>query len=342
MSFADLQLQGSEKLVAGLKRMIRSGRLFHGCLFEGRPEDTEALAMEFIRAVLCERGDGDSCGVCLSCRKIHNRNSEDVVVIGDNGTVRDKEVEYLISAAMKKSYTGRPVFLLIKNASQMTVRAQNRLLKTLEEPPAGVKLILLAENAELLAETIRSRCICFRLKPQENTGQLADGAHNPGFSKILEPEGQAASSRSLGRTTGAGAEDIDERADGKDIFSEEELARMIPFACDILYGRPFYKLKPEIEMFSSSKARAELMVSEAALFYRDILISFYGRSACLVSHKESLDVIEKCMRDFTPRQIADVFQAAHEAMKDLTAGVSAGHALKYMIFDIQEKLSRKS
>ena len=67
MSFADLQ--GNENLIVRLKKMIRSGRIFHGCLFEGKAEDTEALAKAFVRAALCERQDGDACGICTSCRK---------------------------------------------------------------------------------------------------------------------------------------------------------------------------------------------------------------------------------------------------------------------------------
>ena len=64
MSFSDWQ--GNEHLIARLKQMIRSGRIFHGCLFEGSPQQTERLADDFVRAALCERQDGDACGVCPS------------------------------------------------------------------------------------------------------------------------------------------------------------------------------------------------------------------------------------------------------------------------------------
>lgn len=47
MSFSDWQ--GNEHLIARLKQMIRSGRIFHGCLFEGSPQQTERLADDFVR-----------------------------------------------------------------------------------------------------------------------------------------------------------------------------------------------------------------------------------------------------------------------------------------------------
>ena len=45
----------------------------------------------------------------------------------------------------------------------MTQRAQNRLLKTLEEPPGRSVILLLSENIENLVQTIQSRCVKYRL-----------------------------------------------------------------------------------------------------------------------------------------------------------------------------------
>ena len=45
----------------------------------------------------------------------------------------------------------------------MTLRAQNRLLKTLEEPPGKSVIILLSENIENLVQTIQSRCVKYRI-----------------------------------------------------------------------------------------------------------------------------------------------------------------------------------
>lgn len=291
MSFSDLR--GNENLIARLKRMIRSGRIFHGCLFEGKAQDTEALAGAFVKAALCERQDGDACGVCASCRKFEAGNSEDVSVIGGDGSVRDKDIEALISAAMKKSYTGRPVFMIVRSAEHMTLRAQNRLLKTLEEPPSGVKILLLTENAELLAPTIRSRCIFFRL--------------------------ESASEQEI-------------------LFSAEEREQALRFACDILEGKPFYALSGQIEEFSSSKEAAERWISCAETFFRDVLVSFYDRSGGLIMHKEETSRISRCAASFTAEQMAEAAACAEYARRDLAFNISPGRAIKYMIFDLQEKL----
>ena len=62
---------------------------------------------------------GDACGVCTFCRKFDSGNSEDVIAVGAEGSVKDKDIELLISAAMKKSYTGRPVFLVVRGAGRI-------------------------------------------------------------------------------------------------------------------------------------------------------------------------------------------------------------------------------
>ena len=194
---------------------------------------------------------------------------------------------------MKKSYTGRPVFMIVRSAEHMTLRAQNRLLKTLEEPPSGVKILLLTENAELLAPTIRSRCILFRL---------------------------ASSS------------------EGETLFSAEEREKALRFACDILEGKPFYAFSGQIAGFASSRETAEQWISCAETFFRDVLVSFYDHSGRLLIHREEIPLIRRCAASFSAEQMAEAAVCAEKALRDLAFNVSPGRAIKYMIFDLQEKL----
>jgi DNA polymerase-3 subunit delta' len=62
-------------------------------------------------------------------------------------------------------YEGRYRVALFLRFEEATEGASNALLKTLEEPPPNVVLILTAENAENLLPTIVSRCEELRLRP---------------------------------------------------------------------------------------------------------------------------------------------------------------------------------
>ena len=61
-------------------------------------------------------------------------------------------------------YYGGYKIYIIKDAQNITVQAQNALLKTIEAPPRYAVIILLCTNTDLLLETIKSRCIKLRLR----------------------------------------------------------------------------------------------------------------------------------------------------------------------------------
>ena len=64
---------------------------------------------------------------------------------------------------LKTKPFGERNIVIISDCDTMTVRAQNRLLKTLEEPPGKSVIILLSENIENLVQTIQSRCVKYRI-----------------------------------------------------------------------------------------------------------------------------------------------------------------------------------
>ena len=77
-------------------------------------------------------------------------------------SVRDEAIELLIERLKHKPYQGKRNVAIICDADTMTVRAENRLLKTLEEPPVGTIIMILSENVTKLEQTILSRCIHLR------------------------------------------------------------------------------------------------------------------------------------------------------------------------------------
>ncbi len=66
--------------------------------------------------------------------------------------------ERVIRAAAYRPYEGGKRVFVIEAAEAMRDESQNALLKTLEEPPGFVHLILLSSEPAALLETIASRC----------------------------------------------------------------------------------------------------------------------------------------------------------------------------------------
>lgn len=59
---------------------------------------------------------------------------------------------------------GHTKVILIRSAQNLTIEAQNALLKVLEEPPAFTTIILSTSNVDMLLPTILSRCTIIALK----------------------------------------------------------------------------------------------------------------------------------------------------------------------------------
>lgn len=132
------------------------------------------------QAWLCEAGSGPRpCGRCASCHLVRQRSHPDLLVVvpeawrvrlgwmGDeegkpdakpSRDVRVEQVRQAIDWSHQTSGRGRGKALLLHPADAMNTAAANALLKTLEEPPAGLRLLLTCTDAERLLPTLRSRC----------------------------------------------------------------------------------------------------------------------------------------------------------------------------------------
>ena len=79
-------------------------------------------------------------------------------------TIGVSSIRILIEEINKKPYEGDKKVIIIYHADKMTAQAQNAFLKTIEEPPKNVTILLLCENLEVILDTIKSRCQIHKLK----------------------------------------------------------------------------------------------------------------------------------------------------------------------------------
>ena len=142
-----------------------AGNMAHAYIIEGdHLSGKKSFALGFARAVLCPEKPGEGCGVCPACRRVSAGSHEDLHIVRmDERSVKTEAIEDLQEELKTKPQgtAGRHV-VIIEDADSMTARAQNRLLKTLEEPQPGTVIMLLSENRENLLPTIRSRCQVLR------------------------------------------------------------------------------------------------------------------------------------------------------------------------------------
>jgi DNA polymerase-3 subunit delta' len=82
----------------------------------------------------------------------------------NKSTIGVNSIRTLNEEIHKKPYEGDKKVIIIYDAHKMTVQAQNAFLKTIEEPPKNVFIILLCEKLEVVLDTIKSRCQIHKLK----------------------------------------------------------------------------------------------------------------------------------------------------------------------------------
>jgi len=163
------QVVGHKWAVDLLKRALASGRVAHAYLLTGPPQiGKRSLALNFAQALNClnDNNEEKPCGQCLACSKIAHGNHPDVQIIeGEGGTLKIDQMRALRHEAVLSPLEGRWKVYIIRQMEQATAEAANCLLKTLEEPPSNVILMLTASEAEVLLPTIVSRCQVLNLRP---------------------------------------------------------------------------------------------------------------------------------------------------------------------------------
>ena len=165
------RIRGHDENLAKLQRAFVSGRLAHAYLFVGPAGIGKHLfAREFTKAILCEHPPAalTACGHCPSCHHVEARTHPDVITASRPDDKLELPIavvrEFCMNLGLKPSRGSRKVAIL-EDADSFNDESANCFLKTLEEPPPGSVLILLATSTEQQLPTILSRVQILRFHP---------------------------------------------------------------------------------------------------------------------------------------------------------------------------------
>ena len=144
-----------------LQNAIKSKKIVNGYMFAGCEETKNyTFAKKFAKMILCFKQAGESCNSCTSCIMFDDDNHPDYYEINHDKTesIKIEEIRNMQDKIAEKPITSEKKVYVINNAENMTVEAQNCLLKTLEEPPEYITIILVSNNDNTILPTIKSRC----------------------------------------------------------------------------------------------------------------------------------------------------------------------------------------
>jgi DNA polymerase-3 subunit delta' len=164
-------VQGHDWAVNFLKSSLLNHRNRHAYLITGTKQIGKMqLARAFAMALNCTNEDEAQrpCGECRSCRLIQSGNHPDILYTSRDersGQLKIDALRDLMKLIALKPYDSRYRIAILEGFDHAAPRAQDALLKTLEEPPPHAVLILLAEGNENIMPTIASRCQVIPLRP---------------------------------------------------------------------------------------------------------------------------------------------------------------------------------
>ena len=154
----NIKIKGNETTRNELKKIVQNNNVLHSYLFLGKEGiGKKEIAKEIAKEILCLTKD-EECN-CKSCIRFDSQNHPDIKIINEESeTIKINTVREMIQTVYEKPILSDKKIYIINDCDKMTKEAQNSLLKTLEEPPEYIVIILIASNSDMILNTIKSRC----------------------------------------------------------------------------------------------------------------------------------------------------------------------------------------
>ncbi|MCT4685709.1 DNA polymerase III subunit [Vallitalea sp.] len=163
------EIVGHNEIIDHLQSAIKTNKISHAYIIDGEKGiGKKLIANTFAKTLQCQKKEIVPCNECISCRTFDSLNNPDVIYVEQTkktGIGVDDIREQINQDINIKPYQHPYKIYIVDNADTMTEQAQNALLKTIEEPPSYVVILLLSNNINKFLITIISRCVVLKLKP---------------------------------------------------------------------------------------------------------------------------------------------------------------------------------
>ncbi len=144
-----------------LIKSLNNKTILHSYMFIGEQGiGKKLIANQFAKMILCDNYEGNECNQCKSCIEFDGGNNPDFRIIEPDGkNIKIEQIREMQTKVAEKPVNSTKKIYIIDDADYMTKEAQNCLLKTLEEPPEYIVIILIVSNENKVLTTIKSRCM---------------------------------------------------------------------------------------------------------------------------------------------------------------------------------------
>lgn len=322
---------GQDHIKEHLKSSIVSGKISQAYLITGEvAQGKEFIARIFANALLCENPtDGvNPCGECHPCIQAQGFNHPDIITVTHarpNTISVDDIREQIVASVGIRPFQSKKKIYIMNEAEKMTVQAQNALLKTLEEPPEYVVILLLTTSKTNMLPTVLSRCVQLDMRPVEDKvvrRYLMKNLQIPDYQAdicVAFARGNIGKARNL-----AISEDFDN--------IKSEAIRVLKYIKTMDIADMVKTLKKLEEYKLSIDDFLDIMM----IWYRDVLLYKATMDADSIVFKDEGAEIRRMASESPYEGIEEILNAVEKTKARLNANVNFELAMELMLLTIKE------
>src|SRR3954470_14271681 len=354
------EISGQEGSVSFLRAALARGRAHHAYLFAGpKGVGKELLARLFAQAANCEApeeraspatggapearsiGGRRPCGTCAACAAIRRGSHPDVTWVlpqseavarglvskadldgAPSREIRVDEVRALSRRLALAPAVGRRKVAIVTPAEAVNERAQNTLLKTLEEPASATTFILVSSEPDSLLATVRSRCLRVQLTPLP-TRIIEARLVERGVPSEEAKKRAARSGGSLGRALELERAELERR---------EKLVR----AWEGAALAPDERAALDLAEVHAEREAAREMVGIAQEWTRDLLVLQAGGTPAVIEAQELADLAGKVAAESSPVKLLEQAAACADALEAIEQNGNGRLQIERLLLRVRE------
>ncbi len=322
---------GQEQIKEHLQNALSSKKISHAYIFNGeKSSGKEFIAKVFAMALQCERGEVEPCQKCHSCRQALSANQPDIIRVNHEKpntiSVDDIRVQINNDVAIKPYSSPYKVYI-VNEAEKMTQQAQNAILKTLEEPPEYVVILLLTSNVNALLPTILSRCVVLNMKPVAD-----DRVRRFLMEELQVPDYKADVCVAFARGNIGKAKALASSEDFENV--KNEALSLLKYVQDM----ELCEIVSAVKKITEYKLEINDYFDIMAIWYRDVLLFKATKDANHLVFREELGALRKCAQRSSYEGIETVIKALDMAKRRLEANVNFDLVMELLFLTIKENV----
>ena len=320
---------GHEQVINHLQNAIKLNKVSHAYIFNGeKGSGKNLLANMFAMTLQCEKGDVEPCLICSSCKKAMSKNHPDIISVLHEkpNSIGVEDIRgQVIGDIMIKPYISPYKIYIIKEAEKLTVQAQNALLKSIEEPPAYVVVILLTTNIDVLLPTILSRCVTLNLKVVPDNivrNYLMEHLEIPDYqAKISAAFAQGNIGKAIKLATSDSFNEIKDEA----LFLVKHVKEM-----------EIYEVIEAVKKVADYKLEIDDYLDLLMIWYRDVLLFKATRDVNDLIFKDQINDIREQSRVSSYEGLETIIVSLEKAKTRLKANVNFDLIMELLFLTIKE------